>query len=53
MARTKRAVREFDNINYRKMKKILIETSSQAGDVEGMEGFSLKSHKFLKHNFNI
>ncbi|KAB7494066.1 Serine/threonine-protein kinase TAO3 [Armadillidium nasatum] len=34
VARTKRAVREFDNINYRKMKKILIETSSQAGDVE-------------------
>ncbi|MCL4123307.1 UNVERIFIED_CONTAM: hypothetical protein GTU68_048499, partial [Idotea baltica] len=34
VARTKRAVREFDNINYRKMKILLYETESQAGDVE-------------------
>ncbi|CAL4094464.1 unnamed protein product, partial [Meganyctiphanes norvegica] len=35
IARTKKAVREFDNLNYRKMKKILLyETSSQQGDVE-------------------
>ncbi|XP_042204647.1 serine/threonine-protein kinase Tao-like isoform X12 [Homarus americanus] len=36
IARTKKAVREFDNLNYRKMKKILLyETESQQGDVEG------------------
>ncbi|XP_047492945.1 serine/threonine-protein kinase TAO3-like [Penaeus chinensis] len=35
IARTKKAVREFDNLNYRKMKKILLyETESQQGDVE-------------------
>ncbi|XP_045137512.1 serine/threonine-protein kinase Tao-like isoform X5 [Portunus trituberculatus] len=35
ITRTKKAVREFDNLNYRKMKKILLyETESQQGDVE-------------------
>ncbi|KAK3871429.1 hypothetical protein Pcinc_023416 [Petrolisthes cinctipes] len=35
IARTKKAVREFDNLNYRKMKKILLyETESQQGDIE-------------------
>ena len=35
VARTKRAVREFDNMNYRKMKILLYETESQQGDIEG------------------
>jgi len=38
--RTKAAVRELDNLNYRKLKKILMadssETESATGDVEGM-----------------
>jgi thousand and one amino acid protein kinase len=37
--RTKAAVRDLDNLNYRKMKKILMvdscETESTAGDGEG------------------
>jgi len=38
--RTKAAVRELDNLNYRKMKKILMidacETESTVGDADGM-----------------
>lgn len=38
--RTKAAVRELDNLNYRKMKKILMidacETESAAGDADGL-----------------
>lgn len=41
--RTKAAVRDLDNLNYRKMKKILMidsfETESNAGDVEGFSIF--------------
>lgn len=39
IGRTKAAVRELDNLNYRKMKKILMidtcETESQVGDADG------------------
>ena len=38
IARTKAAVRELDNLNYKKMKKILMvetETESTVGDIEG------------------
>jgi thousand and one amino acid protein kinase len=39
ISRTKAAVRDLDNLNYRKMKKILMadscETDSQSGDVDG------------------
>ncbi|CAG7819546.1 unnamed protein product [Allacma fusca] len=47
--RTKAAVRELDNLNYRKMKKILMtDTDSQIGDVEhdgeDREGNSSKSN---------
>jgi thousand and one amino acid protein kinase len=41
--RTKAAVRDLDNLNYRKMKKILMvdscETESTAGDGEGSHIF--------------
>lgn len=44
--RTKAAVRELDNLNYRKMKKILMidacETESTVGDADGMLSFLLK-----------
>ena len=41
IARTKAAVRELDNLNYKKMKKILMvetETESTVGDIEGQSG---------------
>lgn len=45
--RTKAAVRELDNLNYRKMKKILMidacETESTVGDADGM--LYIKSQK--------
>jgi len=40
ISRTKAAVRDLDNLNYRKMKKILMadaETDSQSGDTECKE----------------
>lgn len=44
--RTKAAVRELDNLNYRKMKKILMidtgETESTVGDADGILNFQLK-----------
>jgi len=43
--RTKAAVRDLDNLNYRKMKKILMvdsyETESNVGDNDGMYTFFL------------
>ncbi|XP_058800902.1 serine/threonine-protein kinase Tao isoform X2 [Phymastichus coffea] len=50
--RTKAAVRELDNLNYRKMKKILMidtcETESQVGDADG--GDSSKSNSITSEH---
>ena len=35
ITRTKKAVRDYDNVNYRKMKKILIYETESLPDVEG------------------
>jgi len=34
ITRTKKAVREFDNLNYRKMKKILLYDTESQADVD-------------------
>ena len=36
ITRTKKAVRDYDNVNYRKMKKILIYETESLPDVEGI-----------------
>ncbi|XP_032451619.1 serine/threonine-protein kinase Tao isoform X2 [Nasonia vitripennis] len=52
IGRTKAAVRELDNLNYRKMKKILMidtcETESQVGDADG--GDSSKSNSITSEH---
>ena len=51
--RTKAAVRELDNLNYRKMKKILMidacETESTVGDADGNKSWRLVFFAQAKH----